>query len=261
MLRALLVLVSAVGMTLAPMAYRIAGFGTPIGEVGSTGPAGPEQPSGFAFAIWGVIFALALVYALRQMLPSRRDAALYQSVGTAAFVLFATAIAWMLVAQFRGNGPILVGLIWLMLLAAMRGFYRTLAMRPALDQFDRVVTLPMFALFTGWLAAAVWLNTGSVAKDLMQASLGAAAPPSYLTPTTIAAAIIICIAAMSLLLLRRAHGYVPLGLTTLWALGGIAHANLVLRPNTTIAMLCIVLALVVVAILLWQRRPVKRPEF
>lgn len=254
MLRALLVLVFAVGQVIAPQATKMAGFGTPIGEVGGSFPRGPQEPSGYTFAIWGVIFLLALLFAVRQLLPSRRDAALYQSIGGSALVLFAAACAWMLVAQFVGNGPVLVGIIWLMLLAAARAFFRTLAMRPTLDSFDRAVTLPLFALYTGWLAAAAWLNTGSVLKLL------AIVPPAF-SPEIYAAILLILIAALSLFLLRRANGYHWLGATTIWALGGVAHANIYLRPNREIATLAIGLALVVVAALIWQRRPVQRSEY
>lgn len=254
MLRALLVLVFAIAQVIAPQASKIAGFGTPIGEVGGTFPRGPQEPSGYTFAIWGVIFALSLLFAGRQALPGRRDAALYQAIGGAALMLFAAACAWMLVAQFVGNGPALVGIIWLMFLAAARAFFRALAMRPTLDGFDRVITLPLFALYTGWLAAAAWLNTGSVLKLL------GVVPPTF-SPDIYAAILLVLIAVVSLLLLRRANGYFWLGATTIWALGGVAHANIALRPNREIATLAIGLALIVVAALIWQRRPVQRTEY
>jgi hypothetical protein len=254
MFRALLVVLLALTQIIAPQASKIAGFGTPIASVGGSSSPGPEQPSGYTFAIWGLIFALALLFAVRQLLASRRDAALYQTVGTAAVVLFGASTAWMLVAQFHGNGLVLVGLIWLMLLAAARGFFRTHAMRAGLDAFDRYVTLPMFALYMGWLAAAAWLNTGSVLKLYSGVASG-------LTPALYAAALLVLIAILSLLLLRRAQGYLPLGLTTIWALAGVAHANISLRPNTQVATLAISLALLVVGYLLWQRRPAVKSEF
>jgi hypothetical protein len=254
MFRALLVLVLAIAQIIAPQATRIAGFGTPIADVGGSPLPGPEQPSGYAFAIWGLIFTLAILFALRQLMASRRNTALYQAIGAPAVVLFGASSAWMLVAQFYGNGLVLVAIIWMMLLAAMRGFFRTLAMRATLDTFDRFVTLPMFAVYTGWLAAAAWLNTGSVLKLYSGIASG-------MTPSLYAAALLMLIAALSLLILRRAHGYLPLGLTTLWALGGVAHANIVVRPNTQVATLAIGLGLLVVGYLLWQRRPVVKPEF
>ncbi len=252
MFRALLVLVLAIAQIAAPRAGKIAGFGTPLSEVG--GSAGPEQPSGYAFAIWGLIFALALLFAVRQVMAKRRDSALYQTVGAAAVVLFGASTAWMLLAQFYGNGLVLACVIWLMLVAAARAFFRTLAMRANLDPFDRFVTLPMFALYTGWLAAAVWLNSGSVAKLYSGDAAEIGGSP-------FAVVTLLLIAGSSLWLLARAHGYLPFALTTLWALGGIAHMNLVVRPNTQIAGLSIGLGLVVVGYLAWQRRPVTKAEF
>jgi hypothetical protein len=62
-------------------------------------------------------------------------------------------------------------------------------------------------------------------------------------------------AGLSVFLLRRAGGYFWYGATTLWALGGIAYANLYDLPNRGIAALAAGLAVLIVAALVW---PVRR---
>jgi hypothetical protein len=250
MLRSLLVLLFAIGHFVAPQAARFAGFGLPLDKAVNTGVPPPEQPTGFTFAIWGVIFALALLFAIRQAMPTWRDSALYQSIGWSAVVAFAANCAWMLVAQFQGNGPALVGTIWVIWVFAARAFFRTLSMRPVLESFDRYLTLPLFGILTAWLSAAAVLNTASYLRLIK------VVPPA-LTPTLYAALVLVVIAVLSLAVLRRAGGYLPAAVTTLWALGGVAYANYFDKFDRNMVMLACGLMLIVVAALAWQKRPPK----
>jgi hypothetical protein len=249
MFRALLVLILAIGHFVTSNVSRVAGYGTPLDRAVNTGVPPPEQPAGWAFAIWGLIFSLALLYAARQILPSRRDSALYQAIGWPVVLAFLACNGWMLWAQLVGNDAVLLALMWVFWVFAIIVFFRALAMRPMLDRFDSIVTLPLFGILGGWLSAAALVNTVSW---LRVANL---LPPG-LSLSLSAAAAMVAIAVLSLLVLRRAHGYFWFGATTLWALGGIAYANLYFVPNREIAILAIGLALLVVAMLAWPRRPV-----
>jgi hypothetical protein len=248
MLRSLLVLLFAIGHFIAPQAARFAGFGLPLDRAVNTGVPPPEQPTGPTFAIWGVIFTLALLFAIRQSMPNWRDSALYQSIGWSAVFAFGANCAWMLIAQFQGNGPALVAAIWIIWVFAARAFFRALSMRPVLETFDRTITLPLFGMLTAWLSAAAILNTASYLRLIK------AVPPA-LTPTLYAALILVAIALLSLAVLRRAGGYLPVAATTLWALGGIAYANYFNKFDRNMVMLACGLMLLVVAALAWQKRP------
>lgn len=248
MLRALLVLLFAIGQFAAPQAARFVGFGLPLDRAVNTGVPPPEQPTGFSFSIWGVIFGLSLVFAIRQAMPTWRDSALYQSIGWSAALAFLFNCLWMLIAQFQGNGSVLVASIWVIWVFAARAFFRTLAMRPVLDGFDRFVTLPLFGMLTAWLSAATVLNTASYLRLIK------VVPPA-LTPTLYAALILVVMAVLSLAVLRRAGGYLPVAATTLWALGGVAYANYYDKFDRNLVMLACGLMLLVVAALAWQKRP------
>jgi hypothetical protein len=248
MIRSLLVLLFAIGHFVAPQAARFAGFGLPLDKAVNTGVSPPEQPTGATFAIWGVIFTLALLFAIRQSMPTWRDSALYQSIGWSAVIAFGANCAWMLIAQFQGNGPALVATIWIIWVFAARAFFRALSMRPVLETFDRVVTLPMFAILTAWLTAAAVLNTASYLRVIK------VVPPA-LTPTLYAAVVLVAIALLSLAVLRRAGGYLPVAATTLWALGGVAYANYYDKFDRNMVMLACGLMLLLVAALAWQKRP------
>jgi hypothetical protein len=249
MLSALLLIVLALGNWIVPQLPRLLGFGDEIASVG--GVPGPEVPSTPAFTIWGVIFTGALLYAVRQALPSRRDAVVYQSIRGPALVAFAASCAWMATAQFYGNGRSLVALIVVYLMAAATALMRLLAQRGSLDSFDRFVTMPTFGLLTGWLAAATWLNISSLAKLEQWVTA---------SPTIVAAGTLTAVGLTAIVLLRRTSGYLPFAAAVLWALGWVVHANVMVRPNRDVVMFTLGLALVLVAVVIWQRRPVRQTD-
>lgn len=254
MIRAALVLLFAAMQWIVPLTPRLVGYGIPLDRAVNTGVPPPEQPTGATFAIWGVIFTLSVLYGLRQFSGRHREAAAYQAIGWSAAAAFAGSCAWMAVAQFVGNGPALVAIIWLMFVFAARALFRLLAMRSVLDRFDRWITLPLFAALSAWLAAAAVLNTLSYLK-----LVGVVTPA--LSPSLAAAGALVVVAVLSSALLARARGYLAVAATTLWALGGVAYANIAERPNREVAVLAVGLALIIVAQAIWLRRPGARREW
>jgi hypothetical protein len=252
MLAALLVIVFAAGQFVVPALPGLLGFGSAIAQATTAGPA-PETPSGPAFGIWGLLFTLSVLYALRQALPSRRETHVYQSIRAAALGAFALSCAWMATAQFYGNGLALVGIIWAMLGCSVIAFRRLLAMRGTLDGFDRWLTLPLFGLLSGWLSAAVMLNTSSWLRLIN-------ALPAGWSPSLVAAAVLLAVGALAVVLLQRSNASVWYGAAVLWALGWVVHANIMVRPNREVATLAVGLMLVVVAVLVWSRRPVRQTD-
>jgi FtsH-binding integral membrane protein len=249
MLTALLVLVFALGQWVVPQLPRLLGFGQEIARV--AGAPAPETPAGPAFSIWLVIFAGTTLYAARQLRPRHRDTQVYLSIRGPALLAVALACAWMAWAQFVGNGRVLVGIIVAYLLSAIVVFQRLLAMRASLDRFDMFVTLPSFGLLVGWLSAAAWLNTVSWLKleRFIQAS-----------PTLIAAATLLAIGLTAIVLLRCFSSPVSVAAAQVWALGWVAYANIALRENREIATIAIGLVLIIVALVLWDRRPVRQTD-
>jgi hypothetical protein len=153
----------------------------------------------------------------------------------------------MVLAQLSGNTAPLLVTMWLLWAFTVTAFFRALDLRPTLDRFDGIVTLPLFAIFSGWISAAAWVNTVSWLRVV-------GAVPSTIALPLSAGITIVLIGGLSLLLLRRAGGYVWYGAATLWALVGIAYANVYDVPNRGIAALAVVLAVLVIGLLLWSRR-------
>ncbi|MEO1264662.1 MAG: hypothetical protein AAFV26_03030 [Pseudomonadota bacterium] len=159
----LLVILACAQFIVPNLARFIDGL-TPIGEATGQTPL-PEQPAGYAFLIWFVIFALILVFAVRQVMPSQRDNPLYRSIGWLAVGAVAANVAWMSVAIAIGNGWHLVVLIWTIFVFAVATLLVLLARSSLWTGFDRWITQPAFALLTGWISAAVWLNVSSVMRE------------------------------------------------------------------------------------------------
>ena len=88
-LRAGAVLLAAIAQIAgSPLGAALAGRS--VGEV-SDATRALITPAGYAFSIWGPVFALALAWAVYQALPGQRDRAVHRATG------------WPLAAAFAGN--------------------------------------------------------------------------------------------------------------------------------------------------------------
>ncbi|MFM9939680.1 MAG: hypothetical protein ACKVP7_09310 [Hyphomicrobiaceae bacterium] len=232
------------------------GVGRSVGEMSRVGGFAPETPAGYAFSIWGLIFSMWLIYAVRQALPAYRNHELYARIGWATAGASLLNSLWMILAQTIGNGWWLVIIIWAILACALVAFFRTLAMRDQLDTFDRWIVLPMTGVLSAWLSAAVWLNLSSYIRQIDPSRLG-------LTTTAFALVVLACATAFSWAVLAKARGNVFYGLTTLWALVGIIVANSTnAAGQRSVVWAACGVAIVTIGLMAWFRQttgPTKAP--
>ena len=174
-------------------------------------------PAGWAFSIWGPLFAGCLLYALYQLAPAQRDNPLLARIGWASAGAFLGNAAWALYTQFLALN-LGSALIILFTLLCLLHVYRTFALSPAPftrgEQF--LVILPLSAL-ASWLTAASIVNIAAVleyhgvdagdANDLVAAGV-------VLLGGAIAAAAIWC-----------GRGNPWYAIVFLWALAGIYSAS------------------------------------
>jgi hypothetical protein len=123
-----------------------------------TDPGGPPpliEPAGYAFAIWGVIFALSLVYAGFQALPAQRANPLLRRIGWWTALAFACTGLWSVFVPRRE-----LALAQLMLLVmgvslgiALFGVIAEARRRPLTSGERWAIALPL-APFFGWMTAA-----------------------------------------------------------------------------------------------------------
>ena len=202
-IRAYAVLLLAVAFAVSPAFSSFNGFDPSLYPVPQESP--PVQPAGWAFSIWGLIYAWLIVHAAygawkRAENPAwdRTRGGLILSLGIGAF--------WLAVAEIS---PIWATvLIWAMLAGALHALFK------ATDRTDRWLLQPPIAIYAGWLTAA-----SSVSIGLLLAGWG-------ITGEGVAAWIGIAVALTVALVVLSALGRAPeYAGAVVWALAGVIAQN------------------------------------
>lgn len=204
-------LVFAILQILTPVLPQL-GIGEPIGDR-SDMVRSLVTPAGWAFSIWGPLYAGSLVFAVYQALPSQRDNGLLASIRMPAASAFLGNALWALYTQSYGLSAISVLIIvgtLVSLLIVVRRFM----------QWDRPLTsgerwcavLPLSAL-ASWLTAATIVNITAALK--FHSVEGGEATP------IIAAAIIVVGGVIVGAALLRIEGNPFYAIVFLWTLAAI----------------------------------------
>ncbi|WP_375257899.1 hypothetical protein [Citreimonas sp.] len=200
---AILLAVAAIAFAAAPiLTSGFNGFDPSQFPVPQDNP--PVQPAGYAFSIWGLIYAWLLAGALFGLVR-RMDDPDWAPMRPPLVVSLAMGSIWLWVAQLSPVAATV--LIWVMLAGALLSLFRV-------GDTDRWLQQAPVAIYAGWLTAASCVSLG-----LLIAGYG-------LLPATPAAlvalgfALVIAVAAQYAL--HRAPEY---GVTVIWALIGVIVAN------------------------------------
>jgi translocator protein len=128
-------------------------------------------PANFTFAVWGVIFLGAILYAVYQALPAQKERHIHRHIGWWAVLNMALCSLWLYFSVQSGTPgsvnfqPIFI-LITVFIIIAMTGamartFVILRQMHDDLTQYDKwFVQIPMMVYFA-WLNIAVIANTTS----------------------------------------------------------------------------------------------------
>jgi hypothetical protein len=204
--------------TVAAAMAPLFGIGHPIGEM-SDASATPAVPADYAFAIWTPIFALGIVYAGWQALPTRREDPLLRRVGWWTAAAFAANILWMVVAQLGANGWHLVLLILLVLVPSVYAYLLEARAPVANGQARRWLLRPLLGLQAGWVTAASFANVSAAARAEGVALLG-------LGPTSSAVFLVLATGLAAAALLWAGRGSPWFAGAVAWALMGVVLANM-----------------------------------
>lgn len=244
--RQLLNVLGAAGQ-IAATVYLVA---TGAGDFGGRAVGGetPIIPAGYAFSIWGPIYAGSLAYAIWQVLPRNGGRALFRGAGWGTAVAFAATTGWLVVAarpeRIWGTVALFV-VVGAGLGVALRAIERE---AHDLSRLDRWLVRAPIALFLGWTSVAVFANTASALRSSGMTQPGG---ETGLTLAMIAASA--AIAARVTAATRNGWYAAAVG----WAVAAIAVANVVAadRPrNLLVAAAATVAGLVVGAALQLPRR-------
>ncbi|EKE43542.1 hypothetical protein OCGS_2274 [Oceaniovalibus guishaninsula JLT2003] len=163
----------------------------------------PAQPAGWAFSIWGLIYAWLVVSAIYGV-ARRRDDPAWADIRVPLAVSLAVGTIWLGVAALSPIWATL--LIWVMLIASLVAYIRA----PATD---RLLLMAPLGLYAGWLTAASF-----VALGLLAAGYG------LLSPITAAWAVLVAVIVCGgLVWLARGGTAFPAAIA--WASAGIAAQN------------------------------------
>ncbi|MCW1930903.1 tryptophan-rich sensory protein [Pararhodobacter zhoushanensis] len=225
-----LVLLVAVTFAVSPFfVTSFAGFDPALFPVPQDDP--PVQPAGYAFSIWGLIYAWLIIGAGFGLWKRAQDPA-WQPMRPALFVSLGLGTFWLAMAERTPIGATV--LIWAMLVAALVALWRT-------TRADRWLQQAPVAIYAGWLTAA-----SSVSIGLLLAGWGwTGATPAALVALVVALALALNVQAR----LPRAPEY---GLTVIWALVAVVVQNAA-PLNAPVAGLAALGVVLMAGLLVWRR--------
>lgn len=213
----ILVLVAAIQQFVFPIfvnPFRDGGRGrattTPV-------PLTPSQiePAGYAFAIWGPIYLLAIAYAVWQLTLSGRADPATRRIAPYAIVLYAGSSLWLTVVAY---GPLWASIPILVIMAVCASIALIAAVRTPEPTTMRLwlATIP-FGLYAGWTTCATFVNIAEVAPGYGFARFGL----GVATYGVLSIAVATVVGGAVLVLTRGTLAYAA---TILWALAAIAVA-------------------------------------
>ena len=245
--RQLLNVLGAFGQIGATIYLVASGAGDYFAEAASGGEV-PIIPAGYAFSIWGPIYAGSLAYAVWQVLPRNRSRALFRRAGWGTALAFAATTGWLVVAarpeRVWGTVALFVA-VGAGLAVALRAIERHVH---DLSRVEGWLVRAPIAVFLGWTSVAVFAN---LASAMRYSGLTRPGGETGLTLVMLAASTAI---AAWVTAATRNGWYAG---TVAWAASAIAVANVVAadRPrNLLVAGAATIGALVVGAALLRGRR-------
>ena len=168
-------------------------------------------PAGYVFSIWGLIYILLGIWVLRQWLPSRISAPVYEAVGLRFFISCLLNTAWIFCWHYNQFGVSVV--VMILLLLSLIDIY----LRIKSVSYRRIDLLP-FSIYLGWISVATIANISYWLTYIEWNQWGLTAESWTIIMMTIS-----CILAIIFLRRQQDVAYV---LVFIWALIGIGVANL-----------------------------------
>jgi hypothetical protein len=173
-------------------------------------------PAGWAFAIWGPLFLLSIMFAIWQALPAQRSNALLTRIGWPAAIALAAQGVWSTYTQLA-NLTALSAAIILVSLAGLLIVLRALVAEPSLSRGERIFVVPAFSALAAWLTAATIVN---ISASLKYHGLAGAEPAPLVTTVMIVIGSLIAATAA-----WQSRGAPLYGLVFAWALFAINAAG------------------------------------
>lgn len=249
-------LVRAVAVLLAAVAQVVGG---PIGPLlpGADDVAAVSDrwatlvtPAGYAFAIWGPIFAGCLAWSVYQLLPGQRTRDVHRRAGWPLAAAFTGNTVWELVFPQDGRWLLVANVVIVLVVVATAVALARLQ-QPLVTGLARVLPTAVAALLLGWVSIATVVNVSVSGLYLGAPAEGALARAAAVVALVAAAAIVLDVT------LRLGSGAGPFAAAAAWGLAAVARAEPPLSVTLT-AWVAVGIVSVGVLAQLWRtRRPLR----
>ncbi|MEO8673628.1 MAG: hypothetical protein ABI411_20130 [Tahibacter sp.] len=208
------VLLAALAMPVVNYLALAGVLGPDVGEVSNRFPT-LIVAAGYAFSIWGPIFALVVAFGVYQMLPASASKAMLERLRIPAAIAFTLTAVWtpIFIHGYFCTAALVLALTCAVLTVAL--------LRADASWNDsgsaRWLVWPCFSVFTAWVSLAAFLDVGQVLVAY-RVDTG---------PAELTCSVLILLAAASLLLFvnQRLRGNLLYVATALWALLAICVAQ------------------------------------
>ncbi|MEO8396557.1 MAG: TspO/MBR family protein [Chloroflexota bacterium] len=248
-LRQLLVLIAAV----VTIAFNGLSQALPIGGRTSADISNAYStyftPANYAFAIWGVIYALLLAYGIYQALPAQRENPNARKIAWLFILSCLLNCLWITLFQYD---QILMSLLVIVgFLLSLIGIYMRLDVgRANVSAADRWLLHLPFSVYLGWLCVATIANVSVLGVSQNWGDLLGIAAPSW-------AAIMVGVATLLGLILIITRRDVGLVLVFVWAFAAIIQKQSATPVVTTTALVAEIVLVVSlgVSLLMNRRKP------
>jgi hypothetical protein len=169
-------------------------------------------PAGYVFSIWGIIYALLLIFTVFQALPSQRDKPFLRQVGYFFLLSSIANVSWLFLWHYEqivlSVLPMFVLLVSLILI-----YLRVQIGKSAVPTVEKLSVHVPFSVYLGWITVASIANVAAAAVSLDLNGLGLGE-----VTWTLLVIIIALIITLGVIITRKDIAY---SLVLVWALVGI----------------------------------------
>jgi hypothetical protein len=197
-------------------------------------------PAGYVFSIWGVIYALLLVFTVFQALPSEDDKSFLRQVGFFFLLSSLANISWLFLWHY--DQVVLSVLPMFVLLISLILIYLRLKIgKSGASTKEKFCVHVPFSVYLGWITVASIANVAAAAVSLDLDGLGLGE-----VTWTVLVIIIALIITLGVIVTRKDIAY---SLVLVWALVGIvvkqsAYQSIVLTAGVSAVVILMVLVAV-----------------
>ncbi len=197
-------------------------------------------PAGYVFSIWGIIYALLLIFTVFQVLPAQKSKPFLRQIGY-FFLLSSLANAVWLFMWHYGHIALSILPMFVLLASLILIYLRLQIGRSAVPLSERLCVHVPFSVYLGWITVAPIANVAAAAVSLDLDGLGLGE-----VNWTVLVIIIALIITLGVIVTRRDIAY---SLVIIWALIGIAlkqsdQQSIFLTAGTSAVIVLVALAAV-----------------